>query len=735
MHFMSRLGLVVLVALLVASCGSPEERAHSYYLGGMKLLADHNNEKAAVQFRSALRLKKDLLPAWRGLAQTEEATHHWEGLVAALRTILELDPNDEATRFKLARLLLIGGAVDQSLKVVSAGEPNSKNADLLALKAIIFYKLKDNGAAIREAHAALKIESENVDALMILAADRLANNDPKGALQLLSSDSLAQKKDLPVQLLKIKIYEQLKDYQQLKSLLSNITDPHGQDSAFRYQLALAKFDYDQGKFDDSFNLLEMLSGTVSLAKAVTAKIVLAELNLRLQNTDAAQKIVDYVLTIDKRNVYARSLRASIQLNHGELNAAISGLQEALNDQPDSANLMLTLAIAYERIGSIELADKQFADAMQASKFDANAGLSYVAFLQRHARIDRASDILTELAKRWPNDIQVLATLAESKLSRQDWAGAQEIAQTIKRIDDPGDIADQILGAALSGEHKYDASIATFQNAVAADASAVGPMVALVRALVSAKKTDSAIAFLQSVLSENRRNAHAYVLLGAIELSNNMPDHAEKNFEVAIENQPNSDIGYRALAELHLSQRKFDAALDVVRKGLKQQPDSVILHWALAGTLERTGDYDAAITEYEDLLKRQPGSMIIANNLASLLADHRTDNASLERAQILAASLRESPVAEFKDTLGWVYYRQGDLKAAVPLLEAAAAGLPNVALVHYHLAMSYIDIGQLTKASEQLKEALIRSPDSELEAKIKAEFKNMGTQQAETSARH
>jgi tetratricopeptide (TPR) repeat protein len=720
-----RLGLVMLVTLLVASCGSPDERAQSYYESGMKLLSDHSNEKAAVEFRNALRLKKDLLPAWRGLAQTEETTHNWEGLVRVLRTILEFDPNDEGTRLKLAKLLLISGELDQSLKLVrEAGESNTKNGDLLALEAIIFYKLKDNGAAVREAQAALKIEHENVDALLVLAADRLANNDPKGALQLLSTSSLAQKKDLTVQLFKIKIYEQLKDYPQLQSQLVSLTEPYQQQVAFRYLLALAGFNYDQGKSEDSFRLLEFLGNRLSPTQAVMAKIMLAELNLRLQNTDAAEKIVDYVLSLDKRNVNALSLRASIRLNRGEFDPAISDLKEALNGQPFSANLALMLAIAYERSGSIESADKQFAYVTQASNFNADAGLSYAAFLRRRGRIDRASDVLTELANRWPNNIHVLATLAELKLSRQDWAGAQEIAQNIKRIGNAENIADLIVGAALSGDHKYDASIAAFQTVFAADPAAPQPMVALARALVSAKQTDRAIAFLQSVLRDNPSNAEANVLLGAIDLTKNAADQAEKNFKEAIERQPKRDVGYRALASLYVGQNKFAEALNVIRRGLKDQPDSFTLHLALAGTLEQGGDYDAAILEYEDLLRRQPGSMMIANNLASLLADHRTDKKSLEQARLLAASLRDSPVAQFKDTLGWVYYREGDLQAAVPLLEMAAASLPNVALVHYHLGMSYIGVGQLAKASKQLEEALTRAPDSRLEAKIKAGLKDI-----------
>ena len=51
--------------------------------------------------------------------------------------------------------------------------------------------------------------------------------------------------------------------------------------------------------------------------------------------------------------------------------AISDLREALNDQPRSPELMQLLATAYERSGAIDLAEKQFADAMKASNYDPN----------------------------------------------------------------------------------------------------------------------------------------------------------------------------------------------------------------------------------------------------------------------------------------------------------------------------------------------------------------------------
>ena len=280
------------------------------------------------------------------------------------------------------------------------------------------------------------------------------------------------------------------------------------------------------------------------------------------------------------------------------------------------------------------------------------------------------------------------------------------------------VSDQVLGAALIGQRKYDESIALFQSAVNASPSALQPMVSLVQALMRAQKTDKATAFLKSVLEANPDNADAYVLMGAIQLAVGTRDQAVESFKLAIEKQPRNAAAYQALANLYAGEKKFDKALTVIQSGLQMDPESIILHLAMADALERTHQYDAAIGEYERILNKQPGSLIVANNLASLLSDRRNDKASLERAHSLTLRLRETQVPQFNDTLGWVSYRRDDFVRAVPLLEKAVAALPDVAMVRYHLAMSYIAIGRTAKASEQLKAALSLTPDSELEGKIR-----------------
>jgi tetratricopeptide (TPR) repeat protein len=89
-------------------------------------------------------------------------------------------------------------------------------------------------------------------------------------------------------------------------------------------------------------------------------------------------------------------------------------------------------------------------------------------------------------------------------------------------------------------------------------------------------------------------------------------------------------------------------------------------------------------------------------------------------------LRKSQIPQFKDTLGWASYRQGDYRTAVSLSEEAAAALPDQAVIRYHLAMSYISISELGKASEQLQKALDLRPNNELAEQIRSALKRTGS---------
>ena len=125
--------------------------------------------KASIEFKNALQLKKDLVGAWRGLAQIEERNQNWEALFAILRTITDLDKNDVDTKLRLARLMLMANQLDQALQTVNAAtELDGRNVGARVLRAAILLKLNDNKGAIEEAQAALQADPKNNEAVIVL---------------------------------------------------------------------------------------------------------------------------------------------------------------------------------------------------------------------------------------------------------------------------------------------------------------------------------------------------------------------------------------------------------------------------------------------------------------------------------------------------------------------------------------------------------------------------------------
>jgi tetratricopeptide (TPR) repeat protein len=380
-------------------------------------------------------------------------------------------------------------------------------------------------------------------------------------------------------------------------------------------------------------------------------------------------------------------------------------------------------MAYERSGKNELADRQYADAVKSSESLPDAALRYAAFLQRTGDASRAEQILMDASSRSPNNLQVLSSLGQIRLSGRNWTGALAIADTISGLNDGRVLADQIRAAALAGQNKIDESIAALEDARRAAPDAVQPVVALASAYVRQGKADKAVTLLQEINKKAPANSQVLVLLGQTKLAQKKDDEAIQIYKEAIARQPKDPIGYRALTELYNCQKIWNAAGEILQTGLKEVPTNMNLRLDYAGLQISKGDQEAAIAQYEAILKDQPNALVAVNNLVSLLTDYRSDKASLDRAFSLADALKNSNVPQFQDTLGWVQYRQREFKNAIATLEAAAAKLPNLAAIHYHLGMSYAADGQPQKAGEQLKMALALEPDgTALKESIRAAMK-------------
>ena len=677
---------------------------------GLKVLDAAKEEKPSASLHSLRAI---------GLLRTKDSA----GAIREAQSAFDIDPGDVDAVSLLASKKLADGDADGALKLLNSLTVDPKDETRISLQKMQAFVRKGE---IPEAESSLR---------------KLISLNPKdGAYQAQLIQFLVSQRrfDEAEKELRARAEANPGDSKAVLDLVRFLNLVRGPDVArteletrikaggdvFDYQIALAELNFAQNKVADATLALQSLANTASTPdRKLAAQLKLAEMYVSKADIAAAEPLISEILAKDRRNAGALRLRAAIKIDKGQIDSAISDLREALNDQPKSPQLLILLAMAYERSGKNELADRQYADAVKSSESNPDAALRYAAFLQRSGDASRAEQILTDASSRSPNNLQVLSSLGQIRLSGRNWTGALAIADTISGLNDGRVLADQIRAAALAGQNKIDESIAALEDARRAAPDALQPIATLVSAYIRQGKSEKAVTLLQEINKKYPTNAQVLVLLGQTRLAQKKDDEAVQIYKEAIAQQPKDPGGYRALAQLYNSQKNWDAAEKVLQAALKEVPTDMNLRLEYAGLQILKGDQEAAIAQYEAILKDQPNSLPAVNNLVSLLTDYRSDKTSLDRAVALAEALKNSNVPQLQDTLGWVQYRQREFKNAIATLEAAAAKLPNLAAIHYHLGMSYAADGQPEKAGEQLKMALALEPDgTALKESIRAAMK-------------
>jgi len=164
---------------------------------------------------------------------------------------------------------------------------------------------------------------------------------------------------------------------------------------------------------------------------------------------------------------------------------------------------------------------------------------------------------------------------------------------------------------------------------------------------------------------NRANAHT--LLGDYTA-------ATADFNKAIEQRPDDVNALYGRGVIHLLSQNNEEAIDDFDMIISLEPTHIDAHYGRGFAHAELGEYDRAIADYNDMIDLDPQNANVYNELAWLYADTLETNLNqaiklAEKAIELAEeqSLDDSILAGFLDTLGWAYFKQGDIESAEVML--------------------------------------------------------------------
>lgn len=431
----------------------------------------------------------------------------------------------------------------------------------------------------------------------------------------------------------------------------------------------------------------------------------------------ASKMLNEIISADKSNSLALTLRANLAMQAKNYDAAIADLRSVLRDSPDSSNPALMLATTYERAGSAELAEENYIKAFDSSKLSAQYGVPYAQFLLRRKQPERAEKVLESMLSSHPNDVQVIRALAQFKIAKGDYAGAQALADRVKNTSAQSPVTDEILGAISANKNDLVGTISSLKRAYEKSPNDLKLISAIINTYVQAGKTQDAIGFMQTVTKTSPNNAEAKLMLGQLYASAGMSQNAIQTFNGLIQTNPNMIVAYQRLALEQVNTKFKVEAEKTIEQGLKIAPNNFDLMLTQASIYEASAKYDNAISVYEKLIVDRPDSDLVANNLASLLLDARTDKASFEQAYQLISKVKTNQLPQFMDTLGWASYKVGKLDEAESALTKVTELMPDTAVFYYHLAKVYMAKNDNVSAKQALQKVIKYSIGAKFEQDI------------------
>jgi len=378
-------------------------------------------------------------------------------------------------------------------------------------------------------------------------------------------------------------------------------------------------------------------------------------------------------------------KAGAFLQKGQIDDAYQSLQEAAKKDPSLPPARLMLARLFLNTTSkegvqqgrviLEQAASEFSEDPRVYVTNAVVAMNDGRFVD--AILNSELSLKLCAADRWTaNQKKEVQTQSRNMLAaayerRSDWASARTHLTALLELDKNGQLR-QRLATALFFLNQPDDAFMELQQAVKDDATLDPPTVRM--AQPSAAKNDAKL--------------------------------SREWFEKSVKAEPNSIRVHLSYANWLLTQNEIPQAKihgDTAAKIDSNSPDVLKLQGLIARINK---DLATAEKIFRQVLNDSPADFFASNQLALIMADQADKNQRSRALQLASVNAQANArSAEALATLGYVYYRTGNIDEALKSLQAAVSPGQMAADTAYYLALVLQENKKSEDALKVLEQAL------------------------------
>jgi tetratricopeptide (TPR) repeat protein len=724
--------LAATLALLPACRNSARAREHVEK--GNQYFAQKQFSPAENEYQQAIQIEPDLAEAYYRLGLLQIQQEHPTAARRSLAHAVDLDPKNLDARLHLGDLLVSSTEYDQARQQADAVlQQDAKNAGahrLLGQVALhqLQYIAAENelkkaidldprdpqtyevlgltqlldaeyGAAEKSFQTAIEIKPDDPETYINLANFYKGQNAPDRAEQVLKQGIGKAPKavELPVAL--ASLYVERGRLLDAKHLLDQVeTDENNYPDGRR---AVAAFYLDNGDVASALDRFRVLVSKNDSDQAAAKKV--AECYLQLNRWQDADQWIDQ-RDKDRKDADFRLLRARSYLGAFRLREAAAELESLIKDSPDLPAVYFYLSQVYSAQEEGAQAQQALTEALrvQPGYLPALLGLGNFSLQQNNAASALAYASQVIATSFWVADAHVIA--GGSYLLQGDLTQAQRAFELAAGLNPRSPAAQERLGRVLGMRGNYADAEKAYESSLAIAPDYAPALSGLAEILSKEGKTKQANARMDRQIAAQPKAFQLYVAKAEFCIAQKDWSCAEHSYQQCLALNPYYVNGYLALAHIYAATNHPQEMIQEYEAARSKFPEYLPTYILLAQVYEYVGNVDRARQTYQDALKVDPNSYQSMSNLARLDADHGGSlSDALELAQKAKAEQPDDPGVN--DTLGWIYYKQGLYRSAVPPLEAAVAKNPQVAKFQFHLGMAYLAAGRPAQAHTSLQTAL------------------------------
>ena len=436
-----------------------------------------------------------------------------------------------------------------------------------------------------------------------------------------------------------------------------------------------------GKFDDAVGYLKRAVAIPELQQRATLQLVDTLASAR-KFKEAADVLGEF-LKKEGSTLAGLTRWATLLARSGDRAKAGEVLDKVLAGDPKQRDALLLKALLDAGDGQLDVAEQSYRRAVAAYPDDPDAAMGLARLLIEVRKLAEARTLLNEV---WQQ-------VEDKKVDNEE--GAIEVAQeraTLELLDHRADAALPWLKR-CGGDAMERRTVALW-----------GEYFRLRESYVEGAK------FLRDAKTDDDPETSRLrsSLLAEFSLASGDEAGAAKVLDTLMSGDADDVVAGLGVLD---RRKRFKEAVTRARAALARLSDAPAVQFTYAAALERSGAWDDAVAQFRKLLAKRPDDSGALNYLGYMFADK---GVHLEEARdMLIKAVRADPSSgAFQDSLGWAYFRLGEIDRAEKYLTEAARLDPFDATVQEHLGDLLRARGDKAKAAAAYRQALANNPEDD-----------------------